>query len=110
MSQTLFGIMLVILCSAIESFAQVCLKKSTLQSLRKLHWLGVGIAFFIIEALLYTVALQWLHLSTAYTLGALSFVAVTIFSHWMLKEKVDLERWAGLGLIIFGCTLIATQQ
>ena len=110
MSQTLFGIMLVILCSAIEGFAQVCLKKSTIQSLRKLHWLGVGIAFFIIEALLYTVALQWLQLSTAYVLGSLSFVAVTLFSVWMLNEKVNLGRWAGLGLILIGCTLVTLSK
>lgn len=110
MSQALLGIALVILNSVIEGFAQVCLKKSTIEPLRKLFWVGVGIMFFIIEALLYTAALQWLQLSTAYTLGALSFVAVTTFSHFMLNEKVDLERWAGLALILFGCTLIAIQK
>jgi multidrug transporter EmrE-like cation transporter len=110
MSQTLLGIALVILSSAIEGFAQVCLKKSTIQSMRKLHWLGVGIAFFIVEALLYTIALQWLQLSTAYILGSLSFVAVTIFSSLMLNEKADLERWAGLGLILVGCTLVTIQK
>lgn len=110
MSQTLLGIAIVILNSAIEGFAQVCLKKSTIESMRKLYWVGLGVTFFIIEAILYTVALQWLQLSTAYTLGALSFVAVTAFSRWMLKEKIDLGRWAGLCLILFGCTLIALQQ
>ena len=110
MSLTLLGIIIVILCAAIEGFAQVCLKKSTVTTLRKLHWVSLGVVFFIIEALLYTIALQWLQLSTAYILGSLSFVAVTIFSHWMLRERVDFERWAGLGLIILGCTLVMTQK
>lgn len=110
MNQALSGIFLVIISSAIEGFAQVCLKKSTLSPLRKLHWVGMGVAFFIIEAILYTIALQWLQLSTAYILGSLSFVAVTIFSSCMLNERVDLGRWTGLGLIIFGCTLVMTQK
>lgn len=110
MSQAMLGIALVILCSAIEGFAQVCLKKSTIKSLQKLRWLGVGVTFFAIEAILYTVALQWLQLSTAYTLGALSFAAVTLFSRMMLNEKIDPERWAGLALIVLGCTLIVVQQ
>ena len=110
MSQTFLGIVLVILSSAIEGFAQVCLKKSTIKSMRRLPWLSVGIAFFAIEAILYTAALQWLQLSTAYILGSLSFVAVTLFSRLMLNEKVDLERWAGLGLVLIGCTLVTIQQ
>lgn len=109
MSHILFGTMLVILCSAIEGFAQVCLKKSTLPSGKKLNWLGIGIAFFIIEAVLYSIALQWLPLSTAYILGSLSFVAVTIFSIMMLNEKADWGRWSGLIMIMIGCTLVTVQ-
>lgn len=107
MSQILFGTLLVILCSALEGFAQVCLKKSTLPVAQKLHWLSVGIVFFIVEAVLYSIALQWLPLSTAYLLGSLSFVAVTIFSILMLNEKADWGRWSGLILILIGCTLVA---
>jgi undecaprenyl phosphate-alpha-L-ara4N flippase subunit ArnE len=102
----LVGIMLVILSSAIEGFAQVCLKKAAVLALRKREWLALGITLFVVEALLYTGALQSLEISTAYPLGALSFVSVTLFSRWLLRESIDRKRWLGLALIICGAALV----
>lgn len=109
MSPSLSGILLVVLCSAIEGFAQVCLKKSALVAIGKLGWITLGIIFFVVEAILYTGALHWLDVSTAYPVGALSFASVILFSHWLLKESVDKRRWIGLGLILLGCALVAAQ-
>ena len=102
----LAGIFLVILSSAIEGFAQVCLKRSAMLSAGKLRWLGLGIVLFIFEALFYTGALQSLDISTAYPLGALSLVSVTLFSRWLLNESIDRKRWIGLGLIVCGAALV----
>lgn len=110
MTAPLVGIALVILSSVIEGFAQVCLKRSAILSTGKLQWLSLGILFFVLEALFYTGALQWLDISTAYPLGALSFVSVTLFSRWLLKESVDLGRWIGLSLIVCGAALVVAQQ
>ncbi len=109
MSPVELGISLVLVCSLVEGFAQVCLKKSSLQDSAKLAWVGVGIGFFCIEALLYSIALQWLDISVAYPLGALSFLAVGGFSRWLLKESLDARRIAGLGLIVIGCAMVASQ-
>ena len=106
LSAPLAGIVLVLLSSAIEGFAQVCLKRSADLSAGKLRWLSLGIVLFVFEALLYTGALQSLDISTAYPLGALSFVSVTLFSRWLLKESIDRKRWLGLGLIVCGAALV----
>ena len=106
LSLRLVGIARVILSSAIEGFAQVCLKRSAMLSAGKLRWLALGIVLFIIEALFYSGALQSLDISTAYPLGALSFVSVTLFSRWLLNESVDRNRWIGLGLIVCGAALV----
>ena len=109
MTGPLVGIALVILSSAIEGFAQVCLKRSAVLSTGKLQWLGLGIVLFIFEALFYTGALQSLDISTAYPLGALSIVSVTLLSRWLLNESIDRKRWIGMGLIVCGAALVVGQ-
>lgn len=103
------GITLVVVCSVIEGYAQVCLKKSALAAVGKSRWIAVALGFFVAEALLYTAALHSLDVSTAYPVGALSFVSVMLFSHWLLRESIDRRRWLGFGLILVGCALVATQ-
>jgi len=103
------GIVLVLLCALIEGFAQVCLKKSAMLVEGRVAWIATGIGFFCIEALLYSIALQWLDISVAYPLGAASFLAVSGFSRWLLKESLDARRIAGLGLIVMGCAMVVAQ-
>jgi len=110
MSTTLAGILLVIVSSAVEGFAQVCLKRSAIVPSRKFRWIILGVLLFICEALFYTGALQRLDISTAYPLGALSFVSVTFFSRWTLNETVDLTRWIGLTLIVCGAALVVARS
>jgi undecaprenyl phosphate-alpha-L-ara4N flippase subunit ArnE len=104
----LAGIALVILSALIEGFAQVCLKRSANLSAGKLRWLGLGIVLFIFEALFYSGALRSLDISTAYPLGALSFISVTLCSRWLLKESIGRRHWIGLGLIVFGAALVVS--
>lgn len=110
MSATLAGIVLVILSSTIEGFAQVCLKRSAIVAAGKFRWVVLGVSLFIFEALFYTGALQRLDISTAYPLGALSFVSVTLFSRWILAETVDPKRWIGLTLIVCGAALVVVRS
>ncbi|MBF0461038.1 MAG: EamA family transporter [Magnetococcales bacterium] len=109
MSASFWGILLVVLCSVLEGFAQVCLKKSAMAVVGRWPWLTVGLLFFGLEAVFYSGALQRLEVSTAYALGALSFVSVNLFSRWLLREVVDTRRWFGLGLILLGCILVGVQ-
>ncbi len=106
MSMAQFGILLIILCTVIEGIGQVCLKKSSTTAHRAL-WVGGGTFLLISQGLLYTYTLQWLDISTAYPLGALSFVVVAFMSRWLLAEIITPARWAGIALIMAGCALIA---
>src|ERR1700749_3149854 len=44
--------------------------------------------------------------STAFPITSLSFVMVTLLSAWLLGERVTPLRWAGVGLILIGTSLI----
>lgn len=109
MSQTVFGVILVTLCTVVEGFAQLCFKKSALARINKQLWLGLGLGLFVAETLMYTGALTFLDVSTAYPIGSLSFVAVTVLSHFILGERVTRHRWIGVGLILLGASLVVAQ-
>ncbi|MBF0154030.1 MAG: EamA family transporter [Magnetococcales bacterium] len=110
MNTSWIGLLLVVFCAAIEGLAQVCLKKSALTTLGKRPWILVALLLFGIEAVLYSGALSRLDVSIAYSVGALSFISVALFSRWLLGEEIDPRRWLGLGLILTGCALVATQR
>ena len=66
--------------------------------------LFMALSFFAFMKLL-TVA----DLSFAVPATAVSFVVETILARLLLKEKVELKRWAGVGLIACGVLLLAAQ-
>lgn len=109
MSQTALGIFLVILCAFVEGFAQIFLKKSALETFHRHFWIAAGVGLFVVEALIYTGALQLIDVSTAFPLSGLSFVAVTVLSQLMLAENVNSTRWFGVCLILVGAGLVAAH-
>ena len=109
MSQTMAGVLLVVLCSIIEGVAQVFFKKSALVTNRKQLWIGAGGALFILQAVIYTGALQFVEVSTAFPIGSIGFVVVAILSQQMLNEPVTGTRWIGVGLIVIGVSLLAAH-
>jgi drug/metabolite transporter (DMT)-like permease len=109
MTQTSLGIFLVIICAFIEGFAQIFLKKSSLATFHRHFWIAAGVALFVVEALVYTGALQLIDVSTAFPLSGLSFVAVTVLSQLFLAENVNSTRWLGVGLILLGAGLVAAH-
>ena len=109
MTATTIGVLLVILCGIIEGIAQVFFKKSALVPGGKRLWIAAGIVLFIVQALLYTGALQFVEVSTAFPIGSIAFVIVAILSQRFLKEPVTSSRWIGVGLIMVGVTLLAAH-
>jgi drug/metabolite transporter (DMT)-like permease len=106
MNAPMIGVALVVASAVVEGFAQVFLKKSVAAGSNKTFWVGLGLAAFAVEGVLWTGALHALDLSVAYPLGSLSFIAVTILSQWLLREAVPRQRWLGAGLILAGTALI----
>jgi multidrug transporter EmrE-like cation transporter len=109
MSVTLIGMLLVLVCTAVEALAQISLKQSTRRPQRRLHWLVTGVALFAVEAVLYTAALQRLDVSVAYALGAMSFVMVALGSAALLGESLPRSRWLGIVCILAGCASLAAR-
>ena len=100
---------MVIVCGIIEGIAQVFFKKSALASDGKRLWIGAGIALFVLQALIYTGALRFVEVSTAFPIGSIAFVIVAILSQRFLNEPVTGMRWVGVGLIVVGVTLLAAR-
>jgi drug/metabolite transporter (DMT)-like permease len=102
----MFGIVLVLLSTAVEGFGQTFLKKSALDLARRHQWIALGVLVLIVEVLLYSGGLRYLAVSTAFPITSLSFVIVTLLSRWLLGEAVTPIRWAGVALILVGTSLI----
>ena len=109
MSPTALGVLLVVVSTMVEGFGQTFLKKSALDAARRHHWILLGVMVLTVEVLLYSGALRFLAVSTAFPITSLSFVMVTLLSRWLLGEHVAPLRWAGVGLILIGTTLIVAQ-
>jgi drug/metabolite transporter (DMT)-like permease len=109
MSGTGFGTLLVILCTVLEGFGQVFLKKSVLPPFRWPLWGSLGVGLLSLEAVAYTKALIYLDVSIAYTISSLNLIAVALCSQWLLREKVTRIRWLGICLIFAGVGLVMAR-
>jgi undecaprenyl phosphate-alpha-L-ara4N flippase subunit ArnE len=67
---------------------------------------AIGIACFVGQAVLWTMALRLLDISVAFPASSLCFVCVALLSKFWLQEQVGLERWIGLTFILGGVVLI----
>jgi drug/metabolite transporter (DMT)-like permease len=109
MTTTVAGVLLVSLCALIEGFGQLAFKMSASAPARRAAWIAGGVALFLVRAVAYSEALRYLNVSIAYAVDALSFVAVTVLSLWLLRERVTPIRWLGVALIMLGIGMIVAQ-
>jgi drug/metabolite transporter (DMT)-like permease len=106
MNEVALGVVLVILCTIVEGFAQIFLKFSVTRRAARAAWIAAGVSFYIVEIAVYTNALRLLAVSTAFAISSLSFVTVAVFAAWLLRERVTPMRWLGVALIVIGVGLI----
>jgi undecaprenyl phosphate-alpha-L-ara4N flippase subunit ArnE len=112
MSGATLGVVIVLACTVIEGLAQVFLKFSAIRTTAayiRWSWVGLGVALYAVEVGLYTVALRLLSVSTAFAIGSLSFVTVAVMAAWLLRERINPTRWAGIVLILAGVALIVVH-
>lgn len=109
MDEVMLGVTIVVACTVIEGLAQVFLKLSAMRAAItyiRYSWIALGVALYLVEVGLYTIALRLLTVGTAFAISSLSFVTVAVLAAWMLREQVSPTRWAGIVLILAGVTLI----
>jgi multidrug transporter EmrE-like cation transporter len=70
-----------------------------------LIWLGL--ALFVVSAAVWLIVLSRAPLSFAYPFAGLTYVLITLFSRFVLREHVAFPRWAGILLIVAGIVLVA---
>jgi drug/metabolite transporter (DMT)-like permease len=112
MTEVMLGVTIVLGCTVLEGLAQVFLKLSAMRAaIRYIRysWIALGVAVYLIEVGLYTIALRLLSVSTAFAISSLSFVTVAVLAAWLLRERVSPTRWAGIALILAGVTLIVAH-
>lgn len=121
MSQHAFGLLLVMTAVLLEALGQLCFKHSAnqnrhgehpfgvIRSAVQNHWMVCGIACFLTEAVVWTIALTKLPLSIAFPAGSLGFVFVALLSRAFLGERVGRLRWMGIALILAGVTLVSLR-
>ena len=69
-------------------------------------WIGVGIAVYAIEFVLWFAALTLGRLSIAFAFAALSYCGVVLFSRVFLHERVGWRQWRATCTIALGVTLV----
>src|SRR4051812_7564677 len=111
MSPRLVGLFCVTLAVLFEALGQLSFKvgaesvyaRNNTRGLLRDVWrqkaIGIGISFFAVEIVLWTMALRLLDVSLAFPAGSLCFVFVVVLSRLWLREQISYERWIGVSLI-----------
>ena len=73
-------------------------------------WIGMGIAVYALEFLLWFAALSLAPLSFAFAFAALSYCGVVLASRTILKERVGARQWRATGTIAVGVALACWPQ
>jgi drug/metabolite transporter (DMT)-like permease len=122
MTNTLVTLLLLLGSVACDVAGQVCFKlgvghagmgagaPSLVYKVSHSPWIALGVAVYALEFVLWFAALSRTQLSVAFPFTALGYVGVVLASRYILKERISLRRWAGIGTIVVGVVLVTGQQ
>jgi drug/metabolite transporter (DMT)-like permease len=112
-----YVILLTIIAAAIVAYAQYVFKRSVpkfrfdyagLISLVKNRRVVVGVLIYLLGLVFYLSALSSEQLSFVYPAFSSTFIFVILISHFMLNERIDKARIAGMLMIIIGIALVSS--
>ncbi len=67
----------------------------------------VSMAFYFFS---YMAALAYIDVSVANPLTTLSYVIVTLYAAFRMRERINWPRWAGVSLVITGAVLVGLSS
>lgn len=112
MATELWAVGLCLLSVAIGAMGPILLKKgadglslSVKALLRNKHLFG-GLFLYGVATIVYLLSLRGGDLSVLYPLVSLSYPVVSVLSVFLLNERMNGWKWAGIGLIILGVSII----
>jgi small multidrug resistance pump len=107
MSNPIVFALLIFITVGLNTIAQTLLKLGAGQNPLNLYLLG-GICSYGLSTVFYILVLGKLNLSTAYPIViGLTIVVTTIIGAVVLREKVLVTQWIGVGLLLSGISAIA---
>lgn len=120
MTSTLVTLLLLLGSVACDVAGQVCFKfgvshtagsdaPSLVHKVFHSPWIGLGVAVYALEFVLWFAALSRTELSIAFPFTALGYVGVVLASRFVLDEHVSMRRWLGVGTIVVGVALVTAQ-
>lgn len=109
-------IALTLIAAAIVAYAQYVFKKGVhrfsfsakgIASLAHNRLVVIGVIVYIIGLGFYLAALSSGQLSFVYPAFSSTFIFVILISHFFLKERISIARFAGIALIIIGIVIVS---
>lgn len=70
------------------------------------RWIILGVILYAGSLPLWIMALSRIDLSYAYPLVSINFIAITLLSKFIFKEKVTRYRWLSVFIILLGVILL----
>lgn len=109
MSATAILLATIAFCIVTETGRELCFKYAATRSQRifllvPATWLGI--AFWAVELLAWTVVLAKAPLSVAFPLMSLSYATIAVCAALFFKETIDMRRLAGIVLILGGVACV----
>ncbi len=109
MSMSVMLLATITFCIVTETGRELCFKYAATRSNRLFllvpaTWLGI--AFWAVELLAWTIVLAKAPLSVAFPLMSLSYATIAVSAAIFFKETVDLRRLAGIILILGGVACV----
>lgn len=107
------AILLIILGTFLTSTAQIFYKtgadRLSLSFVNMLtnFYLPVGVFIYILAGVLMLVAFKHGEVSVLYPIFATSYIWVMLSSRFFFGEAFNMHRWIGVGIIVFGITLVS---
>ena len=102
----LFVFILLFISTSISGFGALLLKIGSNNIFKKKFIIISGLFLYFISAIILIYALKFIKLNIAYPITSLSYIFVSLFSLYFLKEKISLIRWVGIFSIVVGVCLI----
>jgi len=105
----LWAVGLAVLAAAIGSFGPIFIKRGAHLSFERIlsnKYLFLGILTYAVSTVIYLAALRGGELSVLYPIISLTFAGVAVLSVFLLKERMNMYKWAGIVLIIVGVSVI----
>ncbi len=108
MATKIWAVALVVVCTLFTSTAQVFYKFGALKlpSIFTNWQLLAGLILYAFGAVILLISLKGGDLTILYPIIATSYIWVGLMSNYFFHEELNVLKWSGMALIIFGISLI----